>query len=161
VLSALLQRIPRVGELGTEEKTNLKHVDSSIEEINHLIAALIPIPITARRKCIDTSPMFVPLMLPEILRRAAVWQPVCVHEGQEIGLFRRFEDLGNIVVRRGLLAERWVGAIAEIRPISHYQLMFRNYARETYHSPCKVQESAGPIAGSASQNCVCRSWPPG
>ena len=117
MLLALLQCIPEVGELEIEERTNLEHVNSSIEEINHLIPALISIAITARRKCINTSPMFVPLMLPEVLRRAAIWQPVCIHEGQEIGLFCRFEDLGNIIVHRGLLAERGVGAIAEIGPV--------------------------------------------
>jgi hypothetical protein len=31
----------------------------------------------------------------------------------------------------------------------------------TYHNPCSVQLSSGPVAGAVSQNCVCRSWPPG
>lgn len=31
----------------------------------------------------------------------------------------------------------------------------------TYHKPCKVHESSGPIAGLVSQNCVWRSCPPG
>lgn len=29
------------------------------------------------------------------------------------------------------------------------------------HSPWMVQESSGPVDGSVSQNCVCRSIPPG
>ena len=31
----------------------------------------------------------------------------------------------------------------------------------THQSPCNVQLSAGPTLGVVSQNCVCRSGPPG
>jgi hypothetical protein len=31
----------------------------------------------------------------------------------------------------------------------------------TYHSPWIVHESEGPVAGSVSQNWVCRNAPPG
>lgn len=60
--------------------------------------------------------MLAPLVLPEVLRGAAVRQPVSVHELQEVGLPGVLEDLGDAAVGRGEVAELWVRAVAEVGP---------------------------------------------
>jgi hypothetical protein len=68
------------GETGSLAwETNLEQLHSPVEEIHYLIARLIRIPVTAPRQSVDACTVFVPLVLPEMFRRAAVGQPVCAH----------------------------------------------------------------------------------
>ena len=63
---------------GGGERTNLEHLHGAVEEIHHLIARLVRIPVTARGQRVDACTVLVPLVLPESVRRAAVRQPVRV-----------------------------------------------------------------------------------
>jgi hypothetical protein len=60
--------------------------------------------------------VLAPLVLPEVLGRPAVRQPVRAHVLQQLRLARTFDDRRDAAVRRGVVAELWVGAVAEVGP---------------------------------------------
>jgi hypothetical protein len=60
-------------------KTHLEHLYSPIKEIHHLGPGLIPVAITAGRQRINTGAVLAPFVLPEMLCRAGIRQPVGVH----------------------------------------------------------------------------------
>ena len=68
--------------------------------------------------------MLVPLVFPEGLQRAAVGQPVRVHEIHEFSLPALFYNLGDVVVLGCLVAVCGIGAVAEIGPSFAERLAF-------------------------------------
>lgn len=52
---------------------------SAIEEIDYLVPVAVQPGIAASRKGVDTCSMLIPLVLPEVLVRARIWQPICIH----------------------------------------------------------------------------------
>lgn len=101
------------------QRTHLKNLNRPLEEIHNLIPSFIPLAITARRKSVDTSPVLIPLMFPEMLVCACVRQPVRIHIRHEIRLPSGGQDAGYVPVLRRLVAVCGVGAIAEIGPVTH------------------------------------------
>jgi hypothetical protein len=109
--------------------------------------------------------VFVPFVLPEAFCTSGIGKPIDLHVRQEVVLACSFEDLRNVVVLRGVVAELVVCAIAKIGPIGRsvnrflgiglkYECggkiviganKFRN--KRCYQRPCSVQLSIGPTAG--------------
>jgi hypothetical protein len=134
----------------------LEYLHNSVEKIHNLLSHVIIISVTTRRKRVNASPMFVPLVLPETLRCSFIRQPVRIHKVQEVGLACSSNYIRDIRVLGSRCTVGRICAIAEIRPYCH-QHSIKEVGKTGIHRPCKVQLSAGPIAGSVSQNCVWRS----
>lgn len=96
--------------------TNLEYLNRPREEVHNLVALTVVLAIAARRQRVDARAVLAPLVLPEVLGRPAVRKPVRAHVLQQLRLARTFEDRGDAAVRRGVVAELWVGAVAEVGP---------------------------------------------
>ena len=139
----------------------LEEINGLLEEIDNLfLRGVIDVAIGIERA--DASTVFTPLVLPEGLVIATLIFPIGFHIGEEgVGIVG-LEDGANVCVLAGFVAVLVVSAIAVVRPVVlSVTRMIAKRGWPAYQSPWIVQELAGPVAGSVSQNCVCNSSPPG
>lgn len=101
-------------------------------------------------------------MLPKGLVVTALVLPVRVHVAKDIGC-ASLKNGSDVGVCTSGVAVGTEGTIAVIGPMerSRKQGVEILISRETYQRPWIVHESVGPVTGSVSQNCVCKSCPPG
>ena len=64
----------------------------------------------------DAGSVLAPFMFPEALVVAVDVFPVCVHEGEEVGLACGVEDGGDVGVRSVCVAVGVEGSVAMVRP---------------------------------------------
>lgn len=104
--------------------------------------------------------VLVPLVLPKHLVVAVVVLPVRLHHREHVRRAVRLEDARDVVVVPAIVAVGRVATVTEVGPgpckvSGHVQLRGANIV--THHSPWMVQLSLGPVAGSVSQNCTCKT----
>ena len=97
-------------------KTHLEDLDRPREEIHHLVSLTIVLSVARRRQRVDARAVLAPLVLPEVLGRPAIRQPVRAHVRQQVDLPGALEDGRDAAVGWRLVAERRVAAVAEVGP---------------------------------------------
>ena len=131
--------------------------------IDHLLRRYI-IGVACSVEGADAGAVLAPLVFPKRLVVALIVFPVYRHVVQQIVAVEVLEDLRNVFVLPGLVAELLVGSVAFIGP-KRCDLSVRERKAwcelMAYHRPWTVQWSTGPVAGLLSQNCVCSRRPPG
>ena len=142
-----------------------EQLECLLEVIDHLLRRHV-VCVAGRVKGADASAVLAPFVFPERFVVAPVILPIYGHVVQQVVPVEVFQDLGDVLVLSGFIAELLVGSIAFIGPKRRRVLAFKKQAvvrceGTTDHKPWTVQWSAGPVAGLVSQNCVCSKRPPG
>lgn len=138
----------------------LEQVHSLCKVVNYLLLrSIIRVAVGIQRG--DTCAMFAPFVLPKALIVALVVLPINIHVCQKVRCARSLQDGGNVLILTVWVTVRIVRAVAMVRPTPLSVEARRTRGHHVYHKPCTVQWSAGPVAGSVSQNCVWSNCPPG
>ena len=95
-----------------------------LEEVDHLLRRHV-VGVAGGVEGADAGAVLAPFVLPERLVVAPVVFPVHGHVVQQVVPVEVFEDLGDVFVLAGFVAEGLVGSVAFVRPETRCLLVWR------------------------------------